>query len=127
VTRRIIHTGEAPAALGPYSQAVLSGDTLYSAGQVALDPTTGKLVGDTAAEQARQVMKNLAAVLAAADMTFADVVKSTIYLASMEDFGDVNDVYGAHFESDPPARSTVEVAKLPLGARVEVDVVAVRR
>ena len=124
--RKTIHTDGAPAALGPYSQAVLSGDTLYSAGQVAIDPAVGELVGKTAADQARQVMKNLAAVLAAADMAFGNVVKTTIYLASMDDFAAVNEVYGAHFESDPPARSTVAVAQLPLGALVEIDVVARR-
>jgi len=127
VTRRAIHTDDAPAALGPYSQAILSGDTLYSAGQVALDPATGELVGESAADQAVQVMKNLAAVLAAADMRFSNVIKTTIYLASMDDFAAVNEVYGAHFDADPPARSTVEVSKLPLGARVEIDVIAARQ
>ena len=127
MTRKTIHTDNAPAALGPYSQAVLSGDTLYSAGQVAIDPAVGELVGETAADQARQVMKNLAAVLAAADMEFANVVKTTIYLASMDDFAAVNEVYGAHFADAPPARSTVQVSKLPLGALVEIDVIASRR
>ena len=126
MTRRTIHTSEAPAALGPYSQAILSGDTLYSCGQVALDPATGEMVGESAADQARQVMQNLSAVLAAADMAFSNVVKTTIYLASMDDFASVNEVYGAHFDDDPPARSTVEVSKLPLGARVEIDVIAAR-
>jgi len=126
VTRRPIHTDHAPAALGPYSQAIIAGDTLYSAGQVALDPATGEMVGESAADQAAQVMKNLAAVLATADMAFSNVVKTTIYLASMDDFAAVNEVYGAHFDADPPARSTVEVSKLPLGARVEIDVIAVR-
>ncbi len=122
--RKIIQTNAAPAAVGPYSQAVVSGGFLYSAGQVAIDPATAKLVDGDVTAQAHQVMRNLKAVLAAAQLDFADIVKTTIYLTTMDHFAAVNEVYGAVFADAPPARSTVAVAGLPLGALVEIDVVA---
>ena len=123
--RKIIQTNAAPAAVGPYSQAVASGDLLYTAGQVPLDPATGKLVPGDIGAQTHQVMKNLAAVLAAAGGSFADVVKTTCFLADMADFAAFNAVYAEYFAGlAPPARSTVAVAGLPLGARVEVELLA---
>ena len=122
---RSIHSEDAPAAIGPYSQAIRAGDLLFCSGQLGLDPRTGKLVSDDVAEQARRVMQNLQAVLAAADATLAQVAKTTIYLVDLADFGRVNEVYGSFFEADAPARATVQVSALPLGARVEVEAVAV--
>ena len=124
--KRTIHTDEAPAALGPYSQAVLCEDTLYLSAQVAIDPAEGKIVDETVDGQARQVMRNLEAVLRASDMTMADVVKTTIFLVSLEDFQKVNEVYGQFFDSDPPARATIQVGALPLGALVAIEAVARR-
>lgn len=114
----------APAPIGPYSQAVLVGDDVYCSGQVALDPVTGELHGTDAAAQAERVLVNLGAVLEAAGLHFSDVVKTTIYLLDMSDFAAVNDVYARFFKEAKPARSTVAVAGLPRGARVEIDAVA---
>jgi 2-iminobutanoate/2-iminopropanoate deaminase len=124
--KKAIQTDRAPAALGPYSQAILTGDTLYLSGQVGINPTEGKIVADSVEGQTRQVMRNLEAVLQSADMTFANVVKTTIFLASMDDFQTVNGVYGDYFHTDPPARATIQVAALPLGALVEIEAVARR-
>ena len=115
---------DAPAPIGPYSQAIRIGAFLFCSGQIAIDPATGKLVNDDVAAQTRQVMNNIAAVLAAAGATFDNVVKTTIYLTEMSDFATVNPVYGERFGKTPPARSTVAVAALPLGSRVEIEVVA---
>jgi 2-iminobutanoate/2-iminopropanoate deaminase len=127
--RRTVASPEAPKAIGPYSQAVLvespAGRTLHCSGQIPLDPATGELVGGDAAAQAEQVLRNVEAVLAAVGMGFGDVVKSTVYLVDLADFAAMNEVYGRRFPSDPPARSTVQVAALPRGARVEVEVLAV--
>lgn len=120
---KIIHTDKAPAAVGPYSQAVVSGNTLYTAGQVALDPVSGEMVGSTVTEQAEQVMKNLAAVLEAAGAGFESAVKTTCFLADMGDFGAFNEVYGRYF-TGKPARSCVAVKTLPKGALCEVEVIA---
>jgi 2-iminobutanoate/2-iminopropanoate deaminase len=117
-------TDGAPAPIGPYSQAVRSRKTLYCSGQIALDPSTGNLIGDDAAAQAEQVMKNLGAVLREAGYDYADVVKTTIFLVDMNDFTAVNAVYGRVFDAIKPARSTVAVAGLPRGARVEIDCIA---
>jgi len=125
--RKVIRTDAAPAAVGPYSQAVLSGDLLFSAGQIPLDPATGKLVGGDIQDQTRQVLRNVEAVLAAADMTWKDVVKATVFLADMADFKAVNEVYSTVFDDEPPARSAVQAAGLPLGARVEIEVIARQR
>jgi 2-iminobutanoate/2-iminopropanoate deaminase len=120
-----LHTEAAPGAIGPYSQAVRAGQWLMTAGQIGLDPASGELASGLEA-QARQVMCNLAAVLDGAGLGFEHVVKTTIFLASMDDFGTVNEIYGAHFEPPYPARSTVEAAGLPKGALVEIDLVACR-
>jgi 2-iminobutanoate/2-iminopropanoate deaminase len=126
--REIVHTTAAPDAIGPYSQAVAAGPYLFTSGQIGLDPLTGQLVDGGVEEQTRQVMANLAAVLAAAGLAFADVVKTTIFLADMNDFAAVNAVYGESFDdAPPPARSTVAAAGLPRGARVEIDAIALRR
>lgn len=119
-----IATEKAPAAIGPYSQAVRAGDTLYTSGQIALDPRTGEMVGATAAEQAELVMQNLQAVLAAAGVGFDAVVRCTIYLADLEQFGAVNAVYARYMPDPPPARACVEVRRLPKDALVEIDAVA---
>jgi 2-iminobutanoate/2-iminopropanoate deaminase len=122
-----ISTSAAPKAIGPYSQgiAVKPGRTLWLSGQIPLDPSTGELVAGDVGAQARRVMENLGAVLAAGGATFADVVKANIYLVDLADFARVNEVYGAYFDGTPPARATVQVAALPRGARVEIDCVAV--
>jgi 2-iminobutanoate/2-iminopropanoate deaminase len=126
--REAIHTGGAPAAIGPYQQAVAAGGFVFTSGQIALDPVTGTLEDGDAAAQTARVMGNLAAVLAAAGLTFADVVKTTIFLVDMSDFAAVNAVYGDSFEGgQTPARSTVAVAALPRGARVEIEAIALQR
>jgi 2-iminobutanoate/2-iminopropanoate deaminase len=119
-----IFTELAPAPIGPYSQAVRAGHTLFCSGQVGLDPQTGKLVTGDVSAQAERVLGNLSAVLAAADASLDDVVKTTIFLVDMADFAAVNAVYAAHFGTHRPARSTVAVAALPAGARVEIDAIA---
>lgn len=121
---RIVNTPNAPKAVGPYSQAVRSGSLLFTSGQVPLDPQTGKLETGPIDAQTRRVMDNLQAILKEAGVTFSDVVKSTVYLADLSDFAAMNAVYAAYFSSDPPARSTVQVAALPLGARIEIEMVA---
>ena len=122
--KRSIHTADAPAAIGPYSQAVVAGGWMYSAGQIGLVPGRGELVGPGVAEQAEQVFENLGAVLGAAGASFADVVKTTVYLVDMGEFGTVNEIYARYFDEPYPGRSTVAVASLPKEARVEIDVVA---
>jgi len=128
--RSIVRTAQAPAAIGPYSQAmtVPIGDgkrMIFCSGQIPLDPVTGVLVSGDIAAQTQQVLENLSAVLAAAGASLADVVRTTIFLADMGDFGAVNEVYGERFPSDPPARSTVQAARLPRDARVEIDAIAI--
>lgn len=118
-----LHTPAAPAALGPYSQAIRAGDFLFTSGQIGIDPAQGTLAEGIEA-QTRQVLANLAAVLAAAGASFADVVKTTIFLADMADFQVVNAIYGTAFTAAPPARSTIQVAALPRAARVEIEMVA---
>lgn len=122
--KKAIQTDDAPKAIGPYSQAVLTGDTLYVSGQVPIDPVEGRIVADDVAGQAQQVMRNLEAILVATGMTFTNVIKTTIFLTSMDDFQTVNGIYGAYFPEDPPARATIAVAALPLGAKVEIEAVA---
>jgi 2-iminobutanoate/2-iminopropanoate deaminase len=121
------HSDGAPRAIGPYSQAVSAEGWLYTSGQVGLDPATGELVAGGFEAQARRVFENLRAVLAAAGCDFADVVKATVYLADMADFATLNGIYAEAFGSHRPARSTVQAAALPRGARVEIDLVARRR
>ena len=123
MTREIIATSAAPAAIGPYSQAVSTGDLVFTAGQIGLNPATGKMA-EGVENQARQVMANLAAILAAAGSSLDQVVKTTIFLQDMADFAAVNAIYGAAFSVTPPARSTVQVAGLPLGALVEIEAIA---
>ncbi len=121
---KIINTDKAPAAIGPYSQAVMAGGMLYCAGQIPLDPASGEMVCSSIEEETRRVMDNLGAVLAAAGTDFRHLVKTTIYLTDMADFPIVNQAYGSYFSDASPARSTVAVAALPRGARIEIDAVA---
>jgi len=125
MARQIIQTERAPKAIGPYSQAVRVGDTVYLSGQIPLDPATGELVGGDISAQARRVFENLKAVLAAAGASFADVARVGIYLTDLGNFAAVNDVMKQYFAEPYPARSTIGVAALPRGATVEIDVVAV--
>ena len=122
--KTIVHTDKAPAAVGPYSQAVKIGELVYTAGQIALDPATGQIVEGDVQAQTEQVLKNLQAVLKAAGSSLKNVVKTTVFLQDMGDFAAMNEVYGRYFDKKPPARSTVQVAGLPLGAQVEIEVVA---
>jgi 2-iminobutanoate/2-iminopropanoate deaminase len=122
--KSIVSTADAPAAIGPYSQAVKAGGFVFTSGQIALDPATGQMVTGGTAEEARQVLANLRAVLAAAGASIDDVVKTTIFLADMDDFGIVNEIYAETFRSAMPARSTVQAARLPRGARVEIEAIA---
>lgn len=125
--KKIITTTKAPAPIGPYNQAVLSGNTLYTSGQIAINPTTGELVLDTIKSETIQVMKNLQAVLAAADMTFENVIKTSIFISDMHNFSEINEVYGTYFdEATAPARETVEVANLPKFVNVEISMIAVK-
>jgi 2-iminobutanoate/2-iminopropanoate deaminase len=123
--KKIISTNDAPAAIGPYSQGVRVGSTIYFSGQIPLDPKSGQMVsGDTAA-QTRRVMENIAGLLKSEGLSFDNIVKTTIFLADMNDFQTVNEIYGSHFKQAPPARSTVQAGALPKGARVEIEVIAV--
>ena len=124
MTVSTVHTDRAPAAIGPYSQGVVAGDFLFTAGQIALDPATGQIIDGDVVAQAEQVMKNLTAVLTEAGTSWDRVVKTTVYLQDMADFPKVNEVYGRVIGSARPARSTVQVAGLPRGVLVEIDAVA---
>jgi 2-iminobutanoate/2-iminopropanoate deaminase len=124
MTRQVISSPNAPAAIGPYSQAVASGDWLFLSGQIPLDPATGELVSGDIEVETRRVLDNLSFVLQAAGASFADLVKTTIYLTNLGDFAAVNRVYAERFGDSPPARATVQVAALPKGARVEIDGIA---
>ena len=124
--KSVISTGNAPAAIGPYSQAIRAGDTIFVSGQIPLDPVTGALIEDVSIQaQARRSLENIAAVLGAAGASMDDVVKVTVYLSDMDDFKEVNGVYGEYFGARPPARATVAVRGLPLGVAVEMDCIAV--
>jgi 2-iminobutanoate/2-iminopropanoate deaminase len=125
--REIVATEAAPQAIGPYSQAIQIGDFVFTSGQIPIDPKTGVFVEGGIAEQAEQVLRNLAEVLRAAGTSLEAVVKTTVYLADMDDFAAMNEVYGRYFSNEPPARSTVQAARLPRDARVEIDVIAVRK
>ncbi len=122
--KTIVQTDKAPAAIGPYSQAVKAGGFVFLSGQVALDPASGQVVEGDVRAQTERVLKNLQAVLAAAGSSLAAVVKTTVFLADMNDFAAMNEVYGRFFPSDPPARATVQVARLPKDAQVEIDLIA---
>lgn len=122
--REALTTSDAPAAIGPYSQAIKAGDFLFASGQIPLDPATGQLVGGGIVEQTHRVFKNLAAILAAAGIGFDRVVKTNVYLADMADFAAMNEVYGTYFPSPAPARATIQAARLPRDVKVEIDLVA---
>ena len=122
--KKIVSTSHAPAAIGPYSQAVRCGSLLFCAGQIPLDPITGQIVTGDIAEQSRRVLENIGAILKAAQLGFQHVVKTTIFLVRMDDFQSVNEVYATYFRENPPARSTVAVAALPKGAKIEIEVIA---
>jgi 2-iminobutanoate/2-iminopropanoate deaminase len=124
--KTIVHTKEAPLPIGPYSQAVLINHTLYASGQIAIDPASGNLVLESIEAETKQVMKNISAVLHAVEMDFSHVVKATIFLANMNDFPKVNEVYGSFFKDHFPARETVQVARLPKDVNVEISVIAVK-
>ena len=125
--KKIIFTTKAPAPIGPYNQAVLAGNTLYTSGQIALDPVTMELVMDDIESETKQVMENMKAVLAAAEMTFENVVKTSIFIMNMEDFSKINTVYGAYFnETTAPARETVQVACLPKNVNIEISMIAIK-
>jgi 2-iminobutanoate/2-iminopropanoate deaminase len=125
--KKIITTDKAPAPIGPYNQAVLTGNTLYTSGQIAMNPETGELVLNSIKEETRQVMENMKQVLLAAEMTFENVVKTSIFISDMHNFSEINEVYGAYFnEETAPARETVEVANLPKFVNVEISAIAVK-
>ncbi|UGS22256.1 RidA family protein [Flavobacterium cyclinae] len=125
--KKIIFTEKAPAPIGPYNQAILVGNTLYTSGQIALDPATMELVLNDIETETKQVMENLKAVLAAADMTFENVIKTTIFIMNMGDFTRINAVYGSYFdEATAPARETVQVACLPKNVNIEISMIAVK-
>lgn len=123
-TRSVVSTAEAPGAIGPYSQAIVAGDLLFCSGQIPLDPASMQIVDGDVAAQTRRVLDNLVAVLRAAGSSPEQVVKTTIFLADMDDFAAVNAVYGEYFSSAPPARSTVQVARLPRDVRIEIEAIA---
>lgn len=123
--KEIISTENAPGAIGPYSQAIKAGNMIFVSGQIPIDPQTGEFVSDKIAEQTEQVLKNLSAVLDAAGATLQNVVKTTVFLADMNDFAAMNEVYAKFFSANKPARATVEAARLPRDARVEIECIAV--
>lgn len=122
--KKIVSTSDAPAAIGPYSQAIRSGSMLYCAGQIPLDPATGQIVPGDIGEQTKRVLENVAAILKAEHLSFDHVIKTTVFLTSMDDFQTMNEIYGTYFRDNPPARSTVAVSALPKGAKVEIEVIA---
>jgi 2-iminobutanoate/2-iminopropanoate deaminase len=124
--KTIINTSSAPAPIGPYNQAVHAGNTMYVSGQIAIDPVTGVMIQGSVNDEAVQVMKNIQAILQEAGMGFQHIVKTTIFLKNMNDFAEVNGVYGSYFESNYPARETVEVSRLPKDANVEISVIVVK-
>lgn len=125
--KKIIYTDNAPAPIGPYNQAVLVGNTLYTSGQIALNPATMELVLDDIETETKQVMENIKAVLSAADMTFENVIKTTIFIMNMGDFARINTVYGSYFdEATAPARETVQVACLPKNVNIEISMIAIK-
>lgn len=122
--KEIISTENAPGAIGPYSQAIKAGGMIFCSGQIPIDPATGSFVSDVVAEQTEQVLKNLSAVLEAAGASLNDVVKTTVFLADMNDFAEMNEVYGRFFIENKPARATVQAARLPRDAKVEIECIA---
>ena len=124
--KKVINTKNAPKAIGPYSQAILSGNTLYCSGQIAINPDTGNLVTENITAETNQVMKNILALLKEADMNFENVVKCTIFMKDMNDYSAINDVYGKKFSENPPAREAVQVSVLPKNVNVEISIIAVK-
>jgi 2-iminobutanoate/2-iminopropanoate deaminase len=124
--KKVIQTNHAPAAVGPYSQAIRKGDLLFVSGQLGVDPATGNFVAGGVREQTGQVFKNIRAILSEAGYAMTDIVKTTVFLADMADFADMNEIYASQFEGDFPARSTVAVKTLPKDGRVEIEIIAVR-
>lgn len=124
MNQKVIHTAKAPEPIGPYSQAIFQNGTLFVSGQVAINPNSGELVIGNISLETHQVMKNMQAILAAADLTFDHVVKCTIFIRNMEDFPVINEAYGLYFTSKPPARETVEVSRLPKNVNVEISCIA---
>jgi len=122
--KKIISTSDAPAAIGPYSQAIRAGSTIYCSGQIPLDPKTGQIISGGIDAQTRRVLDNITALLKAEGLGFGNIVKTTIFLTNLGDFQTVNEVYGSYFKSEPPARSTVQVSALPKGANIEIEVIA---
>jgi 2-iminobutanoate/2-iminopropanoate deaminase len=122
--KKIISTSDAPAAIGPYSQAIRAGSTIYCSGQIPLDPKTGQIISGGIDAQTRRVLDNITALLKAEGLGFGNIVKTTIFLTNLGDFQTVNEVYGSYFKSQPPARSTVQVSALPKGANIEIEVIA---
>ena len=123
--KKIISTSDAPAAIGPYSQAIRAGSTVYCSGQIPLDPKTGQIISGGSDAQTRRVLDNIRALLKAEGLGFENIVKTTIFLTNLGDFQTVNEIYGSYFKQTPPARSTVQVSALPKAARVEIEVIAV--
>tara|TARA_B110000116_G_C16235801_1_gene315738 strand:+ start:93 stop:473 length:381 start_codon:yes stop_codon:yes gene_type:complete len=126
MSKKVITTPEAPEAIGPYSQAILSGNTLYCSGQIAINPENGELVMDNITEETHQVMKNISEVLKAANMDFKNVVKCSIFMNEMNQYSEINEVYSSYFSDNPPAREAVEVSVLPKNVNVEISVIAVK-
>jgi 2-iminobutanoate/2-iminopropanoate deaminase len=124
--KTIIHTEQAPKAIGPYSQAVQSGNTLYISGQIPIDPETGKIIEGGIKEQTERVMKNISAILEAADFTFDEVIKSTCLLSDISNFAGMNEVYGSYYSKNPPARAAFAVKELPMSALIEIETIAVK-
>jgi 2-iminobutanoate/2-iminopropanoate deaminase len=122
--KQAISSPDAPKAIGPYSPAIRSGDLLFMSGQIALDPASGQMIAGDIATETRRVMDNLGALLKAAGLSFSDVIRTTIFLADLSDFATVNEVYGTYFTPPAPARATVQVARLPRDARIEIDAIA---
>ncbi len=124
--KKVIHTDQAPAAIGPYSQAIEKNGHLYISGQVPIDPGTGKVIEGDIREQTEQVMRNIGAILEAAGYSYGDVVKSTCLLSDMDNFAAMNEVYGRYYPNDPPARAAYGVVRLPLGVMIEIETIAVK-
>lgn len=125
VVKNIISTKNAPAAVGPYSQAIKVGNTLYCSGQIAIDPQTGELVNDTIENETRQVLDNLGAVLREGDMDYSDVVRATVYMSDIENYGKINTIYAQYFKEKPPSRAAVQVGNLPKNVNVEISCIAI--
>ena len=126
MTKHIINSENAPAPIGPYSQAVMAGNTLYVSGQIPFDQVTGEMINENITEETHQVMKNIEAILTEAGMSFSNIVKCSIFIKDMNQFATINEAYGIYFKSEPPARETVEVARLPKDVNVEISCIAIK-